>query len=220
MSNIELIIFDFDGVIIDSEHLYNKANFKILNQVGINLSEAELHSRFIGMHFKQMLDELTNEFGVERTQNYANNIQDEIWQIMDNELAAIPHIIEFLETTDLPYYVGSNAGHAWIIKKIEMLGVGHLFNNNVIGADSVPNPKPAPDMFKLAADRAGIAYDKCAVIEDGIYGLHAASSLGMAPIGFTGQSLKLDDHHEKLMNAGAILTFDDMRKLPKIIAGL
>lgn len=220
MSNIELIIFDFDGVIIDSEHLYNKANHKVLNAVGIHMTEADLHSRFIGMHFKKMLAELTEEFGVERTQNYADNIQSEIWKIMDTELVAIPHVIDFLETTKLPFYVGSNAGHSWITRKMDMLNIKHLFGENIIGADNVANAKPAPDMFKLAADRANVAYDKCAVIEDGIYGIQAARELGMYAIGFTGQSITLENHHQNLIDAGAHMTFDDMRKLPDIIKAI
>ncbi|MCJ8324934.1 MAG: HAD family phosphatase [Rhizobiales bacterium] len=220
MSNIELIIFDFDGVIVDSEHIYNKANKAAFIHAGIVMSDHEVNTRFIGMDFGSMLDMFTNDYGAERTLLYKNHVDVESRRLIDQELAAIPHIIEFLETTHLPYYIASNAHTEWTEHKIQLLDIGHLFGDILVGTNSVPKPKPAPDMFKLAADKAGIAYDKCVVIEDGIYGIQAAKHLGMAPLGFTGQIFKLPNHHETLTQAGAILTFDDMRKLPNIIAGL
>lgn len=220
MSNIELIIFDFDGVIVDSEHLYNQANKNAFIHAGIKISDHDIETRFIGMDFGRMLEIFNNEYGVERTQLYKDQVNIESTRLIETELEAIPHIIEFLESTHLPYYIASNAPTMWTEKKIELIGIEHLFGDVLIGTDSVKLPKPAPDMFKLAADKAGIAYDKCTVIEDGIYGIQAAKHLGMAPLGFTGQQNKVPNHHENLTKAGALLTFDDMRKLHDIIAEL
>lgn len=220
MSNIELIIFDFDGVIVDSEHIYNKANRNAFIHAGIKISDHDINTRFIGMDFERMLNIFNNEYGVERTQLYKDHVNVEATRLIEQELEAIPHIIEFLENTHLPYYIASNAHTDWTEHKIDLLNIGHLFDNVLIGTNSVAAPKPAPDMFKLAADKAGIGYDKCAVIEDGIYGIQAAKHLGMAPIGFIGQVNKVHNHHQNLTNAGAIHIFDDMRELPTIIAGL
>lgn len=220
MPNIELIIFDFDGVIVDSEHIYNQANKNAFIKAGIEMSNHDVETRFIGMDFSRMLEIFTNDYGVERTEIYKNHVNIEATRLIETELEAIPHIIEFLENTHLPYYIASNAHTDWTSHKIKLLDIEHLFDDILIGTDSVALPKPAPDMFKLAADKAGIAYDKCTVIEDGIYGIQAAKQLGMAPLGFTGQANKVPNHHNNLTNAGAILTFDDMRKLPDIIAKL
>lgn len=220
MSNIELIIFDFDGVIVDSEHLYNKANRNAFIHAGIKISDHEISTKFIGMAFSHMLEMFKRDYGNERTQLYEARVNIEAAEIIKNELEAIPHIIEFLENTHLPYYVASNAHTDWTKHKIDLLNLDHLFEDILLGTDSVAQPKPAPDMFKLAADKAGTAYDKCVVIEDGIYGIQAAKHLGMVPLGFTGQVSKVPNHHENLTNAGALLTFDDMRKLPNIIADL
>lgn len=220
MSNIELIIFDFDGVIVDSEHLYNKANKNAFIHAGIEMSEHDINTRFLGMAFNDMLDIFNRDYGTERTQIYKEKVNSESIRIITEELKAIPHIIEYLENTHLPYYIASNAHTDWTKHKIELLDIEHLFENILLGTDSVKHPKPAPDMFKLAADTMGTAYDKCAVIEDGIYGIQAAKFLGMAPLGFTGQVSKVHNHHQNLTDAGALLIFDDMRELPKIIEGL
>lgn len=220
MSTIELIIFDFDGVIVDSEHIYNKANKLAFIHAGIEISDHDILTRFIGMDFSRMLEIFTNDYGVERTQKYKAHVDIEAKRLIEEELEAIPHILNFLESTHLPYYVASNAHTDWTEAKIKLLDIEHLFADVLLGTNSVALPKPAPDMFKLAADKAGTAYDKCVVIEDGIYGIQAAKYLGMAPLGFTGQMNKVPNHGENLTEAGAILTFDDMRELPKIIAGL
>lgn len=220
MSNIELIIFDFDGVIVDSEHIYNKANKNAFVKAGIEISDYDISTRFIGMDFGHMLEIFTNDYGVERTQIYKDHVNIEAIRLIEQELEAIPHVVDFLEATHLPYYIASNAHTDWTKAKIKLLEIEHLFIDILLGTDSVALPKPAPDMFKLAADKADTAYDKCVVIEDGIYGIQAAKQLGMAPLGFTGQMNKVPNHHENLTDAGAILTFDDMRELPKIIAGL
>lgn len=220
MSNIELIIFDFDGVIVDSEHLYNRADKSAFKHAGIEMSDHDIQTRFIGMDFESMLRIFTNDYGAERTQIYKDHVNVEAKRLVEEELEAIPYIIEFLENTHLPYYIASNAHTDWTTHKIELLNIGHLFENILLGTNSVKYPKPAPDMFKLAADTAGTAYENCVVIEDGIYGIQAAKHLGMAPLGFTGQVSKLPNHHQNLTDAGAMLTFDDMRELPKIISGL
>lgn len=220
MPNIELIIFDFDGVIADSEHLYSKAEKMSFDLAGIDISIEDIGNRFLGMAETEIYKILTAEYGAERTQVYIDNSSKFIHQIISNELTSVPHVVDFIENTHLPYCVASNAHTDWTTEKINFMNIQHLFGDILLGTNSVDNPKPAPDMFKLAADKAGIAYDKCVVIEDGIYGIQAAKSLGMKPIGFTGQTLKLDNHHQRLTNAGAILTFDDMRKLPNIIAEL
>lgn len=220
MSNIELIIFDFDGVIVDSEHIYNKANKNAFIKAGIQISDYDISTRFIGMAFSHMLEMFENEYGTERTEIYKSHVNNEATRLIEEELEAIPHIIEFLENTHLPYYVASNAHTDWTKAKIELLDIEHLFGDILLGIDSVALPKPAPDMFKLAADKANIAYDKCVVIEDGVYGIKAAKHLGMVPLGFTGQANKVPNHHKNLTDSGALLIFDDMRELPKIIAGL
>ncbi|MBL1241151.1 MAG: HAD family phosphatase [OCS116 cluster bacterium] len=220
MSSIELIIFDFDGVIVDSEHLYNKANKNAFIHAGIEMSDHDINTRFLGMAFKDMLDIFNRDYGTERTQIYEAKVNSESIRIIEQELTAIPHIIEFLETTHLPYFIASNAHTDWTEHKIELLNIGHLFDDILLGTNSVAKPKPAPDMFKLAADKMGTAYDKCVVVEDGIYGIQAAKHLGMVPLGFTGQVSKVHNHQQNLTNAGAHLIFDDMRQLANIIAEL
>lgn len=217
MPNIELIIFDFDGVIADSEHLFIKADRAAFAHAGIAMSEYDMTHRFIGMDDVAIGVLLKKEFGAERTEIYFEHMQKTVAELIEQQLTAIPHVAEFLENTHLPYYVATNGTTQMTRHKIEILGITHLFDDVIIGTDSVAKPKPAPDMFKLAADKANTAYDKCMVIEDGIYGIAAAKSLNMTPIGFVGARHTTQNHAKNLSLAGAILTFDDMRELPTII---
>lgn len=220
MSKIELIIFDFDGVIADSEYLFIKADRYAFAHAKIEMSEYDMIHKFMGMDFENITKILINEFGAERTAIYTERVVTETERLIQNELTAVPNIVEFLETTPLPYFVASNGPTDKTKLKMAILNIEHLFGDVIIGTNSVKKPKPAPDMFKLAADRAGVDYDKCVVIEDGIYGIQAAKTLNMMPIGFTGASHVLDKHEQNLTNAGAILTFDDMGKLHNILEGL
>ena len=217
MNNIELVIFDFDGVIADSEHLYTKADIIAFERSGIEMPLAERNDIFIGMSFNQILEILTRRYGSERVEKYQDILPNIVKTLFEKELTAIPNVVEFLTETNLPYYVASNAYSNWTKEKIGMMSIDHLFGDIIIGTDSVKNAKPSPDMFELAAKRAQADYSKCLVVEDGIYGIHAAKQLDMKVVGFTGQTLHIENHHHKLMEAGASLTFDCMTKLPEII---
>lgn len=220
MSNIELIIFDFDGVIADSEYLFIQADRNAFKHAGIEMSEFDIIHKFIGVDFSTTLKALEQEYGVERSRIYAEQVVLEKEKLIIAELKPVPHVIEFLESCHFPYYIASNGTSRRTKQKIDILGIGDLFEDVIIGVDNVAKPKPAPDMLKLAADKAGIAYDKCVVIEDGIYGLQAARKLNMHALGFTGASHILEDHEQKLSAAGAKLVFDDMRALPTILKEL
>lgn len=220
MSNIELIIFDFDGVIADSEYLFIKADRNAFAHAGIEMSEYDIIHKFMGMDFENISRILIDDFGAERTAIYTERVITETEALIQTQLTAVPHVIDFLENTKLPYFVASNGTTDKTKWKMAILKIEHLFKDVIIGTNSVKNPKPAPDMFKLAADKAQVAYDKCVVIEDGIYGIQAAKTLNMKPIGFTGASHVLDQHQQKLTNAGALLTFDNMNELQNILEGL
>ncbi|MBL1419021.1 MAG: HAD family phosphatase [Alphaproteobacteria bacterium] len=220
MSNIELIIFDFDGVIADSEYLFIKADRNAFAHAGIEMSEYDITHKFIGMDFDSISKSLINQYGAERTTKYTERMLTETERLIQSELTAVPHVVDFIENTKLPYFVASNGTTSKTQQKMATLKIEHLFEHVIIGTNSVKKPKPAPDMFKLAADKAGVAYDKCAVIEDGVYGIQAATTLNMKPIGFTGASHILDKHAQNLTNAGAILTFDDMSELHNILESL
>lgn len=220
MNKIELVIFDFDGVIVDSEYLYKKANIIALAQAGISIPDEELNQKFWGLDYKSILNLLTKEFGDNNTQKFHNLIQPLAKQIFIDELEAIPNVLEYIEAMPYEFCIGSNSRTIIIKEKLDMLGLLDLFANKYYGADLVAKPKPAIDLFKHCADSFGVDYRNCLVIEDGTHGIVAARKLGMTSIGFTGASHQIDDHANLLFEAGAVAVIDDMLQLHSIVESL
>lgn len=220
MKQIDLIIFDFDGVIVDSEYLYKKANIIAMAEADIEINAAELEHRFWGMDYPSILQNLRDEFGAARTDKFHEVIQPTAHKLFEEELEALPHVMDYIEQTPYAYCIGSNSRQEIIKTKLEILGVYHLFEDKYFGADIVAKPKPATDLFEHSANKFGAKYENCLVIEDGVHGIDAASKLGMTSIGFTGASHNIDNHDGLLRDAGAVHIFDDMRELSSIIEGI
>lgn len=219
-SDFELIIFDFDGVVVDSEHLYKKANIVALAKADINIEAEELDQRFWGMDYPSILQNLRDEFGAGKTDIFHQVIQPTAHQLFEQELEALPHVIEYIQQTPYAYCIGSNSRQEIIKTKLEILGVYELFRDKYFGADLVAKPKPATDLFAHSAAKFGVAHQDCLVIEDGVHGIVAAKKLGMTSIGFTGASHNIDNHENRLQDAGAVRIFNDMRDLPQLIESI
>lgn len=217
MNEIELIIFDFDGVVVDSEHLYKKANIIAFEQADINIAADELDHRFWGMDYPSILANLRAEFGTAKTDLFHDIIQPTAHKLFEQELEALPFVMDYIRQTPYAYCISSNSRQEIIKTKLKILGVYELFQDKYFGADLVAKPKPAIDLFVHSAAKFGASHKHCLVIEDGIHGISAANKLGMTSIGFTGASHNIKDHNKLLQEAGAVQIFDDMRQLPKII---
>lgn len=217
MQNIDLIIFDFDGVIVDSEYLYQKANIIALAEAGISIAEDELSHRFWGMDYPSILKNLREEFGAARTDIFHQVIQPTAHKLFEDELETLPHVVDYIEQTEYKYCIGSNSRQAIIQTKLQILAISHLFDGKYFGADLVAKPKPAPDLFKHCADKFNANPAHCLVIEDGVHGIESATKLGMTSLGFTGASHEINNHEQLLREAGAVAVFSDMRELPGLI---
>lgn len=220
MTRFDLLIFDFDGVIVDSEYLYKKANIIAFEQADIHIAAEQLDKRFWGMDYPSILANLRAEFGAAKTEKFHEVIQPTAHRLFEQELEALPHVIDFIEQTNYAYCIGSNSRQEIIKTKLEILGVHHLFEGKYLGADMVAKPKPAIDLFERLALDNRAEPQKCLVIEDGIHGIEAANRLGMTSIGYTGASHNIDNHAQLLREAGAVHVFDNMRELQQIIEEL
>ncbi|NRA87097.1 MAG: HAD family phosphatase, partial [Rhizobiales bacterium] len=109
MKNIDLIIFDFDGVIVDSEYLYKKANIIALKQAYIDIPDDDLNHKFWGLSYTDILNMLRNEFGAARTDMFDDIIQPIARKMFEDELEAIPHVIDFIEASPHEFCIGSNS---------------------------------------------------------------------------------------------------------------
>jgi HAD superfamily hydrolase (TIGR01509 family) len=210
----ELVIFDCDGVLVDSEPTINRAHAELLTACGYPITEHDLVERFCGMSDAEMLAIVEREWGRALPLSYAERVGAMIENGFCRSLAAIQGVAEALEALRLPVCVASSSAPEQIRRKLELTGLLDRFGqNNLFSAAMVARGKPAPDLFLYAAQRLGAPPGRCLVIEDSPAGIEAACAAGMTAIGFCGGSHCGPKHGSQLQSRGAALVIDDMHKL-------
>jgi HAD superfamily hydrolase (TIGR01509 family) len=220
-SRFELVIFDCDGVLVDSEPIINRAHAEVLTACGYSISEHDLVERFCGMSDPEMLAIVEREWGRALPTSYAERVGLMIENGFCRSLAAIEGITEALEALRLPVCVASSSTPEQIRRKLELTGLLDRFGqNNLFGAAMVARGKPAPDLFLYAARRLGAPPARCLVIEDSPAGIEAACAAAMTAIGFCGGSHCGPEHGSRLQARGAALVIADMHKLVRAVSKL
>jgi len=200
---MDLIIFDCDGVLVDSEIVSFEAEADMLAEIGIPLTARDLLARFLGTSSASMFATIERENGIKLPPDFAERAVQRTLEAFDRKLRPIPGIAELL--ADLPNRkcVASSSELPRIRHSLTLAGILHHFDPHIFSATQVKRGKPAPDLFLLAAESMDVAPARCLVIEDSVAGVTAARAAGMAVLGFTGGSHCLDGHAEKLRAAGA-----------------
>lgn len=209
----ELLIFDCDGVLVDSELITNRVFVGMLNELGLNLSLEDMFERFVGRSMPQCLALIAQLLGREVPAEFVAQYQVRISAALKNELKAVPGIESLLESTTLPYCVASSGTHDKMQMTLGLTGLLPKFQGKMFSVTEVAHPKPYPDVFLHAAKQMGVAASSCAVIEDTPTGVQAGAAAGMVVFGFCAHTPK-----RRLLEAGAHHTFEDMRDLPRLIA--
>lgn len=219
--NADLVIFDCDGVLVDSEPIINRAHAHVLAACGYPIAEADLVERFCGMSDLEMLDIIERERGGALPGSYAERVGAIIEQGFRQTLAAIPGIGDALDSLLRPVCVASSSALEQIRRKLELTGLLPRFGETALfSAAMVRHGKPEPDLFLYAAARMGAAPARCLVVEDSPAGIEAARAAGMTSIGFCGGSHCRPGHGDRLQARGAALVIADMRELAAAVAEL
>jgi HAD superfamily hydrolase (TIGR01509 family) len=183
--DFDAVIFDLDGVLLDSEPIYLGATNAVLAREGRSLSPEE-NARYIGWRYDDFLREISGRLGlIHPPEYYTEETRREVLRILSGPIEPPPGAVELidrLEAAGIPKAVGSSSGHAWVERILEGLGLRERFPV-VVGGDDVAHGKPAPDIFLRCADLLGVPPDRCAVIEDSPPGVLAARRAGMTTIG-------------------------------------
>jgi len=217
-SHFELVIFDCDGVLVDSKPIINRAHAETLTACGFEISEEELLARFCGMSDAAMLGTIEREWGRALPSWYAAQVGAIIDHEFRHSLVAVSGIAKALDSLLSPICVASSSTPEQIRNKLEITGLLARFGENLFSATMVARGKPAPDLFLRAAARFGAEPRRCLVIEDSLAGIDAARSAGMTAIGFCGGSHCGPQHRAALRAHGAAVVIDDMRELATAIA--
>jgi HAD superfamily hydrolase (TIGR01509 family) len=214
---VDLVIFDCDGVLVDSEVISCRAHADVLSRHGYPITAEQVFDRFLGRSTRQANLEVETELGRRLPDDYHTELQDELFRSFEAELEAMPHVHDALDRIGRPVCVASSGSQA---RMRVSLGRARLYDRlapNIFSASQVSNGKPAPDLFLFAAAEMKVTPEHCLVIEDSLAGIAAARAAGMTVFGFHGGSHCRRGHAEALRDAGADFTFDDMRQLPALI---
>jgi HAD superfamily hydrolase (TIGR01509 family) len=215
------LIFDCDGVLVDSEPLSMRIDVEILAENGVIMSEAEAHARFVGKTFAAMLDEISKEFGAGFPSDASAQKDLRLLALYERDLKAVEGVRQALETIGHHRYsVASNSPAERVAAALRITGLTAFFGNRITTFEEVPRPKPEPDVFIEAARRAGYRPEHCIVIEDSVTGVTAAHRARCRVMGFTGTHPQPLSHALKLQEAGAALIFHHMAELPSLVEGI
>jgi HAD superfamily hydrolase (TIGR01509 family) len=214
------IIFDCDGVLIDSEEISMRTDQALLAACDVNISEAEMHRRFVGKTFQAMIDEIEAESGITLPTDLEARKDAIMVEAYKRDLKAISGVAEALSAIDLPKSIGTNGPRSRAQLALDVTGLTQHFGARLTTFEDVERGKPFPDVYLLAARRAGFAPTECIVVEDSLTGVTAAVAAGCFTLGFTGAHLHRTEHALQLVERGAAKVFDNMADLPSIIRAL
>ena len=209
---IELVIFDCDGVLVDSERLSQIVMVDMLAEYGVTLSSDAVAAHFVGASDRRSLEILGDLLGRAPPSSFLEDYTRRTQHAYSSQLTAIPGIEDVLSGLTLPYCVASNSSRSRIDFSLQHTDLLHWFENRIYSAEQVAAPKPAPDLFLLAASVYGVEPSRCLVIEDSSTGVIAARAAGMRVYGFTAMTPAV-----RLSEAGAHRLFSTMRDLPMLI---
>jgi HAD superfamily hydrolase (TIGR01509 family) len=215
------IVFDCDGVLIDSEMLANRSEVELLKSIGIEFDLHEYMARFVGKTKQDVLAGIESLHGVKLTEDFWKSVEDNTFKVFQTELQPIAGIFELLDCVDIAKCVASSSSLERLDLTLKLTGLFDRFSPHIFSAEQVNRGKPAPDLFLFAAAQmqvppvggAAQKEHRCVVIEDSLAGVRAGVAAGMTVLGFTGGSHIQPGHHAKLLDAGAIEVFSQMSQI-------
>jgi HAD superfamily hydrolase (TIGR01509 family) len=208
----ELVIFDCDGVLVDSEPLAIRIDSIIFAEFGMPMSEEEIIDRFVGRSPSVTHDAIEAHLGHPLPEDFEARSRAMFDEIYARELEPIDGIEEALDQITAPTCVASSSDPDRLDHKLRLTGLYERFAGRIFSATEVRNGKPAPDLFLHAARQIGVAPEACAVVEDSQYGVQAARAAGMAAFGYAGSVTPA-----RMLEGTGTTVFDDMRDLPRLL---
>ncbi|WP_275789425.1 HAD family hydrolase [Pararhizobium gei] len=222
MTSIDLIIFDCDGVLVDSEIIASEVEAGLLTEAGYPISTLEMAERFAGMTWHNTLLAIEKEADIPLSANLISKNEAILDQRLSSDVEIIEGVKPMLAQMKLPHCICSNSTSKRLAMMLTKVGIkdhfgAHIYSARDLGEDRV---KPKPDIFLHGAKQFGVDPSRVLVIEDSVHGVHAAVAAGMRVVGFTGASHTYPSHADKLTEAGAETVISRMSAFPGVIAAL
>ena len=222
MQGFDLIIFDCDGVLVDSEIIAAQVESGLLTEAGYPISPEEMAERFAGMTWKNILLQVEKEASIPLSASLLDKSEKLLDLKLESEVQAIAGVEAAVSKLPLKRCICSNSSSHRLDMMLGKVGLKplfapHIFSAKDLGPDRV---KPKPDIFLHGAEKLGVSPSRTVVVEDSIHGVHAARCAGMRVIGFTGASHSYPSHADHLTDAGAETVISRMSDLPGVVAAL
>ena len=209
----ELVIFDCDGVLVDSEPLSNRILAEHLTAIGLPTTFEDAVRDFMGRSWKTCTEIIEGRLGRPLPEGWADGYHADVFAAFERELEPVPGLPQALGAIDLPTCVASSSGHERIRTALTATGLLERFDGRIFSATEVEHGKPAPDLFLHAARRMGVAPGACVVVEDAPAGAEAGRRAGMTVLAYAGST------SPALLEAQGATVFGSMEELPALISG-
>jgi HAD superfamily hydrolase (TIGR01509 family) len=221
---ISAVIFDCDGVLVDSEVLALEVELAILAEQGLSFEREDYVTRFMGLSYEAFHDVIDEEAQKRLGRSISEKIRGELAtrlrQTMIARLTEVPGAVAAVAGTAHLKAVASSSTKEGLERKLRQVGLWSYFEPHVYSADHVQNAKPAPDLFLHAAEKLGVRPGECLVLEDSVNGVVAAKAAGMRVWGFLGGGHVHDRLGARLTAAGAERLVADWPEAAKLLAVL
>jgi HAD superfamily hydrolase (TIGR01509 family) len=215
VGRFDLVIFDCDGVLVDTERIAVRIDVKVLKELGWTMTEADVVERFMGRSDAYMVSQVEAYLGRPLPPDWETPYHAWYRQAFEAELTPVDGIVEALATIAIPTCVASSGTHERIRFTLGLTGLHPRFAGRIFSVQDVVHGKPAPDLFLHAAKQMGVEPARCAVVEDSRYGVEAARAAGMRAFGYAGGLTP-----RAWLEGPATVVFDDMRELPRLLDDL
>lgn len=212
MHPVQLVIFDCDGVLVDSERITNQVFADMLRDLGLDLTLEEMFDHFVGLSMAQDIEKVTHMLGKAPPEDFAEQFRLNANAALADRVEAVSGIEYALDHLGLPFCTASSGDFSKMCTTLGKTGLLPRFEGRMFSVSQVRAPKPAPDIFLFAAQTMGTAPEHCLVIEDSPTGAKAGIAAGMTVFGYNA----LTPEH-KLLNAGVNRVFDNMSRLPELV---
>jgi HAD superfamily hydrolase (TIGR01509 family) len=223
---IELVIFDCDGVLVDSEVICMEVLLAKLHENGVDVTKEYFHRHFLGRSFAHVEQAILDSFDVKLAEDFEAKYQLRLMHAFETKLQATDGAKDILGQLDKPYCIATSSSPSRTKRALELTGLSHFFTDNVFTASQVKQGKPAPDLFLFAAQKMGVDPENCLVIEDSMAGLQAAQAAGMLAWHYLGgshmepKSHTTSKNHSGTDSTPLITRFSSWQKFYKMAANL
>ena len=218
---IKNIIFDFDGVVVDSEVLASKAFSKYLSKFDKSIKEEQFY-KYAGKKTVEVIDLLSAKYKIENKEKFTNEIFDIVSEVYSKDLKLVDGAKDYISKSDRNHFIGSNSNKDRILDGLKLVGLDKFFlSDQVYSFDMVKRPKPDPDIYLKVLNDNSLNREESVIIEDSGVGVKAATAAGVRVFGLTaGKHWHSNRDKNELFDNGALNVFSDYESLGKAIEEL